>query len=284
MIKSNLKKLLIRIGVRDAILSFGAKWYPADQASIVQTTVRGAKMLVLANEDVGRRILLLRQYEPRDADLLARLIRPDDRCFDIGGNTGYYTMLMARAASKGEVHAFEPVPLNWHMLCSGVLLNKFTHVTVNKCAVGTSDGEMSFSEATDGAYSSLVPVGRKAERAQHTVSVRSLDSYLEEHAIPRIDVMKVDVEGAEPMVLEGAVGLLSDSHKRPRAIMMELHDTNLAAYGTTVFAMIAKLKALGYGAYVAPPDGAPRAFRDSDCNVHINVFFVVADQVPTELY
>jgi FkbM family methyltransferase len=283
MISNRVKRVLSSLGARDALLRVGAKWYRADQPSIVQTTVRGAKMLVLANEDVGRRILFLRQYEPRDADLLAKLTRPKDICFDVGGNTGYYTMLMARAASEGEVHAFEPVPLNWHMLCSGALLNGYTHVEVNKCAVGGEDGEMSFSEASDGAYSSLVPVGRKSERAQLKVAVRSVDSYVREHSLPRVDVMKVDVEGAEPMVLDGAAQLLSDPARRPRAIMMELHDTNLAAYGTTVVDMIARLKGFGYAVYVAPSDGPVRHFAEGDRNIYVNVFFVSAEKAPPEL-
>jgi FkbM family methyltransferase len=267
-------KRILGLGVRLALLKVGARWYPAAKPHVVQTRVHDSELLVLANEDVGRHILMLRQYEPRDSELLSRLIRPADICLDIGGNTGYYTMRMARAASEGQVHVFEPVPLNWHLLCAGVLLNGYRHVTVNRCAVGAEDGEMGFSEATDGAYSSLVPVGRKGERGRLTVEVRALDSYVQEHALPRVDVIKIDIEGAEPLAMQGARQLLADAARRPRLIMMELQQTNLAAYGATVAGMIDRLREHGYEARVAPADGPVRPFIESDTDVYINVFFM----------
>lgn len=276
MTTRTVKRILTAVGARSALLKLGAVRYPSSRPHVVQTRVHGSELLVLANEDVGRRILMLRQYEPRDSELLARLIRPQDICFDIGGNTGYYTMRMARAASQGQVHVFEPVPLNWHLICAGVLLNGHRHVTVNRCAVGAEDGEMAFSEALDGAYSSLVPVGRKAERHELKVEVRALDDYVREHALPRVDVIKIDIEGAEPLAMHGARGLLADPARRPRLIMMELHDTNLAAYGETVAGMIDRLRELGYEARVAPADGPVRPFAAADTNVYINVFFLPA--------
>lgn len=278
MTSDTVKRILTRLGVRSALLGAGARWYPAAKPHVVQTRVHDSELLVLANEDVGRRILMLRQYEPRDSGLLSRLIRPADICLDIGGNTGYYTMRMARAASEGQIHVFEPVPLNWHLLCAGVLLNGYRHVTVNRCAVGAEDGEMGFSEATDGAYSSLVPVGRKGECGRLTVEVRTLDSYVQEHALPRVDVIKIDIEGAEPLAMDGARELLADRARRPRVIMMELHDANLQAYGVDVPSMIDRLAAHSYDAQVVTEQGVARPFEPNDRNRCANVFFIARDQ------
>ena len=277
MIARTARKALSRLGVRKALLRFGAHWYPAHEPHVVQTTVRGVKLLVFANEDVGRRLVFLRQYEPDDADFLASLVRPADVCFDIGGNTGLYAMLMAKRATDGEVHAFEPVPLNRHLLASGALLNGFKHIVVNECAVGAEDGEMSFSEAVDGAYSSLVPVGRKSERSALLVKVRSLDSYVAEKEMPRVDVMKVDVEGAEPLVLQGAAGLFGASERRPRAIMLELLDINLSTYGTNVMEIVERMRGFSYHPYVAATGEGVRAFSASDCNRVTNIFFLTDD-------
>jgi FkbM family methyltransferase len=274
MVSPTIKKTLSRLGLRSALLSVGAKWYPADKPHVVQTVVRDVTVLALANEDVGRRLVFLRQYEPDDADYLASLIRPDDICFDIGGNTGLYTMLMANRARNGEVHSFEPVPLNRHLLAAGVHLNGFTNVVVNECAVGDQNGEMGFSEASDGAYSSLVPVGRKQERTTLKVSVRTLDSYVSEENVPHVDVMKVDVEGAEPLVLKGGSALFASKATQPRVVMLELLDINLSTYGVTVQDIVAQMEAYGYTAKAAATPEGPRAFRASDTNAVVNIFFI----------
>src|SRR5262245_18156961 len=112
-------------------------------------------------------------------------------------------MLMARRAPRGAVHDFEPVALIWHLLCAGATLNGFQHVVANCSAIGSEEGTASFSRSADGLYSSLIPVGRKPEAARTTVRVETLAGYLGRSGLARVDVLKVDVEGAEGLVLDG---------------------------------------------------------------------------------
>jgi FkbM family methyltransferase len=239
---------------------------------VVQVKVNGARLLVLANEDVGRRIALLRRYEPRDSGLLGRLVRPTDVCLDVGANTGYYTMLMAARARRGAVHAFEPMQLNWLLLQAGAALNGWTHVVATRAAVGDRDGTIEFSEAVDGAYSSLVPVGRKAETRRTEVAIVRLDTYVRRRGI-RADIVKVDVEGAEALVLDGAAALFDDAASRPRALMLELLDRNLSVYRSSVAEIVARMAAFGYGAFYADEAGGARPFEPAHANVYDNVFF-----------
>jgi FkbM family methyltransferase len=271
-IKDAARRIAVRLGMRRAILEAGKVAFPPGAPRVVQVKVNGAQLLVLANEDVGRRIALLRRYEPRDTRLLAGLVRNDDACIDVGANTGYYTMLMAGRARRGTVHAFEPVALNLHLLRAGVALNGWSHVAANLAAAGDRDGTIDFSEAADGAYSSLLPVGRKAEMRRIEVPIVRLDTYLGCHG-PKADVMKVDVEGAEALVLEGAAGLLADPGRRPRAVMLELVDRNLEVYRSSVPGIVERMAQFGYRPFYAGEDGRPRAFERAHANVYENVFF-----------
>ena len=149
---------------------------------------------------------------------LASQVQPGDVCLDIGANTGYYTALLARHAMLGAVHAFEPVPLNWHLLNSNVMLNDFANVHVNHCALGKAPGTAEFSQAADAAFSSLIAVGRRPEAKRFTVTIDTLDAYLARHSIQHVHVIKLDVEGAEKLVIEGAQALFSDAARRPRKI------------------------------------------------------------------
>lgn len=273
-----MRRTLVGLGVRELVLRWGRWRYPPALRHVRQARVDGRAILVLANEDVGRRIALLGRYEPHDSACLARLIRPDDICFDVGANTGHYTMLMAGAAARGQVHAFEPTRLNWHLLSGGILLNGYGHARAVNCALGDRDGEVDFSEAVDGAYSSLRAVGRKAQSRIVRTTMRSLDSYVHSEGLARVDVLKVDVEGAEGLVLEGARRLLADAARRPRVVMLELVEENLRPYGLRVGDLVARMQAVGYAAHSVLPAGAIVAFDPARPMDSPNVFFLDAER------
>ena len=208
--------------------------------------VQGFEMLAFANEDVGRQIWLFGTFEPDETNFFRSLIRPDDICFDIGGNVGYFSMLMAKCAADGEVHVFEPIPLNAALIRTNAELNGFVNLVVNQGAVGRSEGITNFSVSTDSAYSSMRATGRFAETKSIEVPLFTLDAYVTKHGIKRIDVIKVDVEGAEDMVLEGGTKLLGNPACRPRIILLELFDENLLPFGTCVGKVIDRMATFGY--------------------------------------
>lgn len=282
-LKLLLRGLLVGIGVRWLILELARGLYPAKRCRVMQTRILGFDLLVLANEDVGRRMVFVGRYETRDAEFLSRCVRPTDVCFDIGANTGYYTMLMARIALRGEIHSFEPVRINWHLLGGGVELNRLANVVNNNSAAGAEEGEMSFSQSTDGAYSSLVAVGRRPELSQIKVRVETIDAYLAKRGLPRIDVMKIDVEGAEALVLQGGRNLLQSPERQPRVAMIELNSENLKAYGSSIDRIVSTMSTFGYSALVVLPDGALADYRQAHHDIHQNVFFVT-ESARRELY
>ncbi len=249
---------------------------PKSRRRLRHVDVGGFEMLVFSNEDVGRQIWLFGSYEPDETRYFKNVIKPEDICFDVGGNIGFFSLLMSKTAIQGSVHVFEPIPLNAAVVQTNVDLNMLQNVTVNNVAVGTEEGTANFSVSVDSAYSSMRATGRIAEAQSIDVPLITLDKYIERGAIPRVDIMKVDVEGAEDMVLIGATGLLSDPARRPRMVLLELFDENLVPFGTNVATIVDRMIGFGYGANVLSDGGGGLIkYEPNMANKYYNIIFTI---------
>jgi FkbM family methyltransferase len=115
---------------------------------------------------------------------------------DVGSNIGGYTIRLAR---KSQVYAFEPHPLNYSLLCSNLKLNNLTGATYN-CAVSDTVGVVKLYTSKYHGYHSIV---NNQEGKYIKVDAITLDKVLA--CVKTIDVLKIDVEGAEPYVFRGAI-------------------------------------------------------------------------------
>jgi FkbM family methyltransferase len=264
-------RLLRRLGMH-AYHAVGRPHAAATRFLVKEASINGYRMLVFVNEDVGCKIYCYREFERDESMLIARVIREEAICVDVGAHVGYYTLLFASKASRGEVHSFEPVPRSFYLLSTNVLTNGFYNVTLNCCALGNVDGEMSFTVSKDSAYSSLVDTERKPRERVIRVPVKSLDSYCRERALRRIDFLKVDVEGAEKMVLEGALGCLEDVHLKPKIMMLELYEPMLQKYSTSIEEIVRWLGDFGYSPFICHKRQVI-PFERAHYNRFWNVFF-----------
>jgi FkbM family methyltransferase len=158
-------------------------------------------------------------------EALLRELKPGLTFFDIGANVGFVTLIAARAVGpSGRVVAFEPVPENVAAIRENLALNGIDWVDVRETAVGLQSGSASLIVSDVSAFSRFadvsVPTGA---RETIEVPVEVVDELLSAGAVPAPDVIKIDVEGAELQVIEGARQTLS-AH-RP-VILCEVHDCN----------------------------------------------------------
>jgi FkbM family methyltransferase len=176
-------------------------------------------------------IYFRRTYETGTTDLIHRLLRPDDVAIDIGANIGWYTVHMARWARHGHCYAFEPTQRTFTRLQEHINGNSVTaNVTLNQLALGDEDGQVSlyaFSGLQHG-QNSLATFGRE-DRAEMVVPMTILDSYIHDRAITRIDLVKLDVEGAELRVLKGSVGVMRQPN--PPIWIVEMNYFTSAQFG-----------------------------------------------------
>lgn len=142
----------------------------------------------------------LGSYEMDKQRRLSQCLKPGDVFYDFGANVGLYTLLGAFAVGAGgRVYSFEPFPRNVNFLKQHIALNHLHNVSVYEMAVAGHNGTTYFQEGSGPATGKLNSDGNLAVR------VASMDSLTVEESLPAPNVLKIDVEGAEYDLLQGAL-------------------------------------------------------------------------------
>jgi FkbM family methyltransferase len=180
---------------------------------ILQGPLRGKRWIV--GSAIYR--LWLGSYEPEKMLMAAQLLRPGDTAFDIGANVGIYTLLFSQLVGPtGYVVSFEPGPINIDYLRNHLSLNNVSNAAIVNAAVSDVSGTANFDVAGDSSTGHLAPDGALA------VQVVSVDDYVADSG-RRPQLLKIDVEGAEAKVLNGARGTLEGC--RPIVLLATHSDT-----------------------------------------------------------
>lgn len=188
------------------------------------------------------------------------LIRPGDVCLDVGAKHGVYALVMAAATGvSGQVIAFEPGPASRRVIRTGRRLLGAHHVLIVDSALANFEGESRLEipkrrglDVSGRSFlaAGTVSLGSNAEFRRHrsvNASVVTLDAWCEQADIGRVDLIKIDVEGGEAAVLEGAGAMLRRSLP---TILIELEDRHLERSATTAGEVMAMLTRLGYRAAI----------------------------------
>jgi FkbM family methyltransferase len=142
-------------------------------------------------------------YETAETELLKKIVKKGDIVVDVGANIGWYTLLSAHLTGKnGKVVAFEPEPTNYALLKKSIEKNAFENVLPFNCCASNITGTQTLwlDKENLGANSTVKKISEEAIN----VEAVTLDSALSKLEIQTVDLLKVDVEGAEPEVFEGA--------------------------------------------------------------------------------
>lgn len=168
-------------------------------------------------------VFFLGEFEKEITRIAASLIREGDICLDVGANFGWYTTLLrANAGPSGAVHSFEPVPATFRELTRNCeLMESPTNVFLNNIALGDRAGTVPINlfEDLPTGHASLSSQGRD-DAITFECPMITLDSYLEEANVPDVNFVKVDIEGAEMMFLNGAKKLFAQDV--PPIFLMEM--------------------------------------------------------------
>jgi FkbM family methyltransferase len=170
------------------------------------------------------------------------LLRPGMSFFDVGANMGQYTLLAAGLNCK--VHSFEPAPAMFQFLSENVEPVK-ERVQINQFALSDSEEPVTLHMAKPhnvGATSFRDQYCASGEAFQ--VPCTTIDNYMSKNGISKVDVVKIDVEGAEVAVLKGAEKLLSGPH-RP-TIVLEYEESAQQRFGSSCAEITSILTAHGY--------------------------------------
>jgi FkbM family methyltransferase len=156
---------------------------------------------------------LTNSWEKESLKLWIKLCQGCESIFDIGANTGVYALVAKTVNPSSNVYAFEPVERVFEKLEENIKLNNYKIRAINK-AVSNSDGTaVIYDTPSEHTYSVTVnenrlPSGTK-EVVQTTIETITLNSFIKQNNINRVDLIKIDVETHEPEVLEGLSNYLT---------------------------------------------------------------------------
>lgn len=225
-------------------------FFTPKSAKVITEIGHGIRLFVdLSDTAIGGNVVL-GAYEKPETQWIEARVKAGDTVVDIGANIGYFTMLMAHAVGpSGRVLAFEPVNENADLLERSVAENHYhDRVVTYRMAVGKTTGQAALatlsleagSQNSGGSFlleRSTMPLGHE----RRSVPVSRLDD------IPfgdRVKLIKIDVEGAEPLVFEGAMRLLREDAPW---ILSEINAVQLQRVsGVTPRELIRLMKSLGY--------------------------------------
>jgi FkbM family methyltransferase len=182
-------------GLLGKLARFPLKLVPGEMAvPIPLGRLRGKRWI--AGSAIHRCWLGLYEYEKQQ--VIAREVRPESVFYDVGANVGFYSLLASSLVGAGKVFAFEPVLRNLNYLRKHLALNRVTNVEVLAFALSDKKGTASFRIEQTGFR------GHLSSEGDTTVSTETLDSLVEEGRILPPNYIKMDIEGAELMALQGA--------------------------------------------------------------------------------
>lgn len=206
-------------------------------------------------------------FEPEIVSWLERLARPDSTVFDVGANIGLMAIPTLRACPTTRVVSFEPSPTSLPFLQRTAAGSPYAdRWTIVGKGLAQEAGELDFSVGRPGE--ALFEGFKRSPRLRDARTVRVPVSRLDDEwralGSPQVSVLKIDVEGAEALVLAGAEDLVTSRHP---AILIEWHEAYLKRFDTPVTRLMAFARDFGYRIYTIP-SGVP---IDDERTLHVQM-------------
>ena len=158
-------------------------------------------------------------YEKESMDFIKNYIKKDNIIVDIGANIGYYTLFFAKLVPEGMVYPFEPDTTNFELLRKNIKANHYTNIIPDNRALSDTPG------VTYLMLNKLNTGGHRItnEKTETPVFMMRLDDY-----IKKVDFIKIDVEGAETMVINGMPNIIKNNNLK---MLVEYNKMGMKNFG-----------------------------------------------------
>jgi FkbM family methyltransferase len=213
---------------------------------------------------LAREVYFTGQYEPQETALIEALIKPGQTFVDVGAHWGYFSLIASqRVGSTGRVFSIEADPRLFRTLKRNVQDNGLRQVEPIHIAAAAETGVLRMLGYRDRdenwGVSHLLNSEQTADADSDVfnVATTSIDSLLDERSVTEVDVLKMDIEGAEALALRGMEAGLRGG--RYRVMVIEFHPAALADFGSSVATLADFLLNCGYRAWRI--DHTSRAMR-----------------------
>lgn len=234
----------------------------------------GLRMKIDPSEFLQAHLYLFGSYELPTIRHIRSFLTPGAVCIDVGAQMGYLSLAMATSAGRTTlVHAFEPEDINAARFRENMALNNIQNVQLHREAVSNIEGTLHLflsKTANAGTHSTLYNERTVTEESIQ-IPATTLDAFARATNLPRLDLIKVDVEGAEFEVIQGADSVLRTY--RPRVIL-ELCDRLQIERGLSSRQIKEFMVEHNYSAYTIADDGTPIPSGLDDPHINDNVLFI----------
>ncbi|MCK5271993.1 MAG: FkbM family methyltransferase [Sedimentisphaerales bacterium] len=201
---------------------------------------------------------------PTDENFFRSYLQPSDVVVDVGANIGFFSLMSAALAGEtGRVYAIEAHPKTYEYLQGNIAANKFENISAYNLALGNRDGKVHFSDQSRDDRNAVV---QDADGVEVTMARLDDIGITDNH----IDLLKIDVEGYEKFVMEGAADILS----RTRCVYFESHDVALSEFDCTAAELIRILTDQGFAIYRIQDDMVTPVSKDHQSPVCENLIAV----------
>ena len=214
-------------------------------------------------------------FEAGPIDRLREFVPEGSLVIDVGANVGFFSLRFARwVGDRGKVIAIEPEQHNYASLLEAVERQGFSsRVEALQAVAAATRGEILLE------INPLHPADHKISRDGTGLPVRAvtLDELVQGKSGPRPALLKIDVQGAEMMVLEGAGGILRQTAP---ALFIELHEAGLNSFGSSIAELLGYLSEYGYEPYWLARNGphrqtsAPEIHATAGRSGYVDVLFL----------
>jgi len=212
------------------------------------------------------------QYEQEDSEMLYKLVSDNDTIFDIGGNIGWYSNHLSKKLPGATIYAFEPIPETFAQLKRNTGLNDAKNIKLNNVAFSDSIQTLTFyySPSITGASSSQ-NITENDNMVKLECQTNTIDNFVKEKGITKLDFIKCDVEGAEFMVYKGGAATI-EQHKP--IVFTEMLRKWAAKFGYHPNDIIAFYRNFGYNCYTSHNGNLVPIDTVTDETVETNFFFL----------
>lgn len=253
---------LLKVPLLKGCVGLAIRWLTPDFVDIPE-----GRVLFDKDDPVMSGAISLGKYEPETIALFRSYLKEDMVVVDIGANLGYFTVIAAGLVGpSGNVFSYEPDPRNFALLEKNISVNNFTQVKAIPKALSDRAGTRELFFVDNQATLSFGD--KKQAGRSESVTTDTLDSSLKAMGSPHIDLIKMDIEGAEPLALEGMQETIANNPNL--IIFFEFHPNAIERVGRSPLSFLKRFTELGFSLSAVDEDNERRiritniaAFADS---------------------
>ncbi len=236
----------LRLGRWKGLLGFHNKVLETlPPPGLARVRVEGFKVWVVPRDlGLGDPLIRYGKFEEFEISILKDALKPGMSVLDLGANIGVYSLIAAQSVGPtGSVYSFEPEPQNFQLLVRNLGENGLSNVTPLQKAVSSRNGTITlYFDDINFSCASLGKPNVTRDSGGVEVEAITLDSFVQQNSV-RVDFIKIDIQGAEGLFLQGAKSVLSSQNPQ---ILMEYWPFGLENLGSDPKEVWRSFEELGY--------------------------------------